>query len=98
VVSGQWSVVSGQWSVVSGQWSVVSGQWMGKMMNGFHANGLFDLLRDPGFQEEIRKRFEELAREREEELTAADYWGRREILAAIRRRVEREFAKEHCLF
>ena len=67
-------------------------------MNGFHANGMFDLLRDRGFKEEIRKRFEELVREREGELSEADYWGREEILAAIRRQVRGEFAKEYCLF
>jgi hypothetical protein len=67
-------------------------------MNGFHANGLFDLLRDPAFKEEIRNRFEELVREREDPLAEADYWGREEILAAIERQVKGEFAKHYCLF
>jgi hypothetical protein len=68
------------------------------MMSGFHADGLVDLLKDPGFKEDVRKRFEELVREREEELSAADYWGREEIFETIRRRVKSDFGKDHCLF
>ena len=67
-------------------------------MNGFQANGLFDLLRDPAFKRGIREREEALVREREEEFEKVDYWGREELLREIRRQVRREFAKEHCLF
>jgi hypothetical protein len=67
-------------------------------MNSFHARGLFDLLKDPGFKEEIRKRHDELVRERAEELRKADPAEAEEILDAIRKQVKREFAKHYSLF
>ena len=67
-------------------------------MNGFQANGLFNLLRNPAFKGEIQKRFDELVWERADELTGADYWAREEILAAIQRQLKQEFAKDYSLF
>jgi hypothetical protein len=67
-------------------------------MNRFQANGPFDLLRNREFQAAIRRRTEELLREREKEMKKAGYWERRAIVEAIQQQVKAEFAKEHCLF
>jgi len=67
-------------------------------MNGFQANGLFELLRSRKFQADVRNRTKELFREREAEMKRAGYWERRAILEELKRRVKEEFGKEHCLF
>ena len=68
------------------------------MKASFHARGLFDLLRDPGFKGEIQKRHDELVRERAEELKRADAAEAEEILDQIAKQVKREFAKEYSVF
>lgn len=68
------------------------------MKTTFHARGLFDLLRDPCFEEEIQKRHDELLRERAEELKRADIAEADEILDQIKKQVKREFAKHYSLF
>lgn len=68
------------------------------MKTSFHARGLIDLLKYPGFKEEIRKRHEELVRERAAELERADAPEAEEILVQIEKQVKREFAKQSCLF
>jgi hypothetical protein len=58
-------------------------------MNTFHARGLFDSLKDAGFQAEIRTRYDELVRERAEELKGADTAEAEEILDRIAKQVKR---------